>query len=100
MLVYKNTFYGVRNIFGITVNLFISSSYTFISIKTKHFFKFIDPSCWSKSDIKNWMTWTQQQYNIPPFDFGLWATYTGAGFVRLNEDEFKQRIPQVKSNTF
>jgi len=53
-----------------------------------------DPSCWSKSDIKSWMTWTQQQYNIPPFDYGLWAAYSGAGFVRLTEDDFKQRIPQ------
>jgi hypothetical protein len=41
------------------------------------------------------MTWTQQQYNIPPFDFGLWATYTGTGFVQLTEEDFKQGIPQV-----
>ena len=41
------------------------------------------------------MNWTQQQYNIPPFDFGLWATYTGTGFAQLTEDDFKLRIPQV-----
>ena len=58
-------------------------------------FLFIDPSRWSKQDIKSWMTWTQQQFNIPPFDFGLWAAYTGTGFVQLNENDFKQRIPQV-----
>jgi len=44
------------------------------------------------------MTWTQQQYNIPPFDFGLWASYTGTGFAQLTENDFKQRIPQVCTN--
>jgi phage terminase large subunit-like protein len=59
-----------------------------------------DPSRWSKVDIKNWMTWTQQQYNIPPFDFGLWASYTGTGFVQLTEEDFKQRIPQGGDRMF
>jgi len=54
-----------------------------------------DPRRWSKDDIKSWFLWTLQLYNIPMsmIDMELW-NMDGQMIVNLNEEDFKQRLPQ------
>lgn len=53
-----------------------------------------DPMQWSASDVKSWVMFTVQHYNLPMVPTEYFAM-DGPALVALNEEEFNQRAPQV-----
>lgn len=51
---------------------------------------------WSTGDVKAWVMFTLQHYNLPMVPIENF-TMDGAALVALTEDEFNHRAPQVSS---
>lgn len=51
---------------------------------------------WSTGDVKAWVMFTLQHYNLPMVPMENF-TMDGAALVALTEDEFNQRAPQVRT---
>lgn len=49
---------------------------------------------WSSSDVKAWIVFTVQHFNLPMVPAEYFAM-DGAALIALTEDEFNQRAPQV-----
>lgn len=58
-------------------------------------FLFADPMLWSTGDVKAWVMFTLQHYNLPMVPIENF-TMDGAALVVLTEEEFNQRAPQVR----
>lgn len=56
---------------------------------------FSDPMLWSTGDVKAWVMFTLQHYNLPMVPIENF-TMDGAALVALTEDEFNHRAPQVR----
>ncbi len=52
----------------------------------------IDPFNWNVADVRNWLIWTQRQFNLQPFPLEYFAM-DGMTLCSLNESDFKQRAP-------
>lgn len=54
---------------------------------------------WSTADVKSWVMFTLQHYNLPmvPAEY---FNMDGAALVALTEEEFNQRAPQVNHDPF
>ena len=55
---------------------------------------FSDPMQWSTGDVKAWVMFTLQHYNLPMVPMENF-TMDGAALVALTEEEFNQRASQV-----
>ena len=55
---------------------------------------FPDPMLWSTGDVKAWVMFTLQHYNLPMVPMENF-TMDGAALVALTEEEFNQRASQV-----
>ncbi|XP_038213015.1 DNA-binding protein D-ETS-4-like isoform X1 [Zerene cesonia] len=58
-----------------------------------------DPMQWSTSDVKSWVMFTLQHYNLPMVPTEYFAM-DGAALVALTEEEFNQRAPQAGSTLY
>ncbi|CAB3229278.1 unnamed protein product [Arctia plantaginis] len=58
-----------------------------------------DPMLWSTGDVKAWVMFTLQHYNLPMVPMENF-TMEGAALVSLTEDEFNQRAPQAGSTLY
>lgn len=58
-----------------------------------------DPMLWSTGDVKSWVMFTLQHYNLPMVPTENFAI-DGAALVALSEDEFNQRAPQAGSTLY
>ncbi|CAK1551562.1 unnamed protein product [Leptosia nina] len=58
-----------------------------------------DPMHWSTSDVKSWVMFTVQHYNLPmvPTEY---FSMDGPALVALSEEEFHQRAPQAGSTLY
>lgn len=56
---------------------------------------FPDPLQWSTGDVKAWVMFTLQHYNMPMVPMENFAM-DGAALVALTEEEFNQRASQVQ----
>ncbi|XP_045488042.1 DNA-binding protein D-ETS-4 isoform X2 [Pieris rapae] len=55
-----------------------------------------DPMQWSASDVKSWVMFTVQHYNLPMVPIEYFAM-DGPALVALSEEDFNQRAPQAGS---
>lgn len=55
---------------------------------------FSDPMQWTTGDVKAWVMFTLQHYNLPMVPMENF-TMDGAALVALTEEEFNHRAPQV-----
>ncbi|CAH2091660.1 unnamed protein product [Euphydryas editha] len=58
-----------------------------------------DPMQWSTSDVKAWILFTVQHFNLPMVPAEYFAM-DGASLIALTEDEFNQRAPQAGSTLY
>ncbi|XP_013190116.1 DNA-binding protein D-ETS-4 isoform X1 [Amyelois transitella] len=58
-----------------------------------------DPMLWSTGDVKSWVMFTLQHYNLPMVPVEYFAM-DGAALVALTEEEFNQRAPQGGSTLY
>ncbi|KAJ0179149.1 hypothetical protein K1T71_004861 [Dendrolimus kikuchii] len=57
-----------------------------------------DPTQWSTSDVKSWVMFTLQHFNLPLVPAENFAM-DGAALVALTEEEFNQRAPQLQAGS-
>lgn len=57
-----------------------------------------EPSKWTADDVKAWLLWTLRQYALPMISFDYF-NMDGSVFVRLSEEDFQARAPQVNFQT-
>uniref|UniRef100_A0A1B6E6Z2 ETS domain-containing protein n=1 Tax=Clastoptera arizonana TaxID=38151 RepID=A0A1B6E6Z2_9HEMI len=55
-----------------------------------------DPGQWTSEDVKSWLVWNLQQYNLP-MTVVEYFNMTGSSLAQLSEEEFQQRTPQCGS---
>ena len=53
----------------------------------------VDPSAWSKDDVRGWLVWTSRQCNLGPLPLEHFDI-EGASLVALTEEEFRMAAPQ------
>ena len=53
----------------------------------------VDPSAWSKDDVKGWLSWTCRQCNLGPLPLERFHM-EGESLVALTEEEFRLAAPQ------
>ncbi|XP_072941464.1 DNA-binding protein D-ETS-4 isoform X2 [Epargyreus clarus] len=58
-----------------------------------------DPMLWSTADVKAWVMFTLQHFNLPMVPADYFAM-DGAALVALTEEEFNQRAPQAGSTLY
>ncbi|GBP07299.1 DNA-binding protein D-ETS-4 [Eumeta japonica] len=58
-----------------------------------------DPMQWSASDVKAWVLFTLQHFQLPPVP-GEYFAMDGPALVALTEEEFNQRAPQSGSTLY
>ncbi|XP_052751542.1 DNA-binding protein D-ETS-4-like isoform X2 [Galleria mellonella] len=58
-----------------------------------------DPMLWSTADVKSWVMFTLQHFNLPMVPAEYFAM-DGAALVALTEDDFNQRAPQAGSTLY
>ncbi|XP_022829157.1 DNA-binding protein D-ETS-4-like isoform X2 [Spodoptera litura] len=58
-----------------------------------------DPMQWSTGDVKSWVMFTLQHYNLPMVPMENF-TMDGAALVALTEEEFNHRAPQAGSTLY
>ncbi|XP_050342023.1 DNA-binding protein D-ETS-4 isoform X1 [Nymphalis io] len=58
-----------------------------------------DPMQWNTSDVKSWVVFTLQHFNLPMVPAEYFAM-DGAALIALTEDEFNQRAPQAGSTLY
>lgn len=56
-----------------------------------------DPMLWSTADVKAWVMFTLQHFNLPMVPTEYFAM-DGAALVALTEEDFNQRAPEVRIN--
>jgi SAM pointed domain-containing ETS transcription factor len=53
-----------------------------------------DPMLWSTGDVKAWVMFTLQHFNLPMIPAEYFAM-DGVALMTLTEEDFNQRAPQV-----
>lgn len=60
-----------------------------------------DPKKWKESDVRSWLLWTLEQFNLPMsmLDLDQW-NMTGQTMVGLSESDFRMRMPQGSDTVY
>jgi hypothetical protein len=58
-----------------------------------------DPAQWSADDVKSWLVFNLQQFNLP-MTVVDYFNMPGSALAQLSEEEFQQRAPQVVIYTY